>query len=247
MRSVLNRSLLVLLPALLLGAATGTPAAGGVNLLTPHSAVYKVKISVLSGELTTRLSRADDRYVAVHRVAPTGMARMLVNGTIEETSGFELAPDGVRPLHYTSVDTIAGDASEADFTFDWEERSIDGELDGKPVTMEFDGEAHDRISIQYAMMRDMLAGETGRRYVLFDIDEFKTLEITNIGEQEIEVPAGRFTAIGIRHQAKGSSRVTTLWCVPELDYLPAIIEQHRKGELRLRAVLARYEPDDRAG
>jgi hypothetical protein len=39
----------------------------------------------------------------------------------------------------------------------------------------------------------------------------------------------------------GSSRVTTLWCVPELEYLPVIIEQHRKGKLNLRAVLASYE------
>ncbi|HEX5788446.1 MAG TPA: DUF3108 domain-containing protein [Woeseiaceae bacterium] len=237
-----------LLPALLLlWSGPGTPATGSEQALTPHSAVYKVKISVLSGELHTRLSRADDRYVAVHRVAPTGMARMLVNGTIEETSGFEVAHDGVRPLHYTSVDTISGDESEADFTFDWAEQSVAGELDGKPVTMEFDGEAHDRISIQYAMMHDMLAGETGKRYVLFDIDEFKTLEISNIGTREIDVPAGRFTAIGIRHQAKGSSRVTTLWCVPELDFLPAIIEQHRKGELKMRATLARYEADSRSG
>ncbi|MCH8137152.1 MAG: hypothetical protein IIB77_14350 [Proteobacteria bacterium] len=47
----------------------------------------------------------------------------------------------------------------------------------------------------------------------------------------------------MQHQAEGSSRTTTLWCVEELDYLPVIIEQHRKGKLRMRATLIRYTPD----
>jgi hypothetical protein len=223
----------------LLFAHPGTAADDGE--LTPYSATYKVKIRILSGELTTRLSHTGDDYLAVHRVAPTGVARALVNGAIEETSSFVLGPDGVQPLHYTSDDTVSGDKNKADFRFDWSTHSIAGELNGEPVEMTFEGVAHDRISIQYAMMRDMLAGEAGKQYVLFDIDEFKTLEITLLDEREVEVPAGSYRALGIRHQAVGSSRVTTLWCVPELEYLPVIIEQHRKGKLNLRAVLASYE------
>lgn len=233
-----------LAPAMvLLAVGASTPLRASDTTLTPHSAVYDVKIRFLSGELTTRLSRADNRYVAIHRVAPKGLAAALVGGTIEESSGFELEADGVRPLHYKSSDTITSDKTQADFRFDWSTHSIEGELDGKPMEMPFDGAAHDRVSIQYAMMRDMLAGEADSTYVLFDIDEFKTLNITIMGEKEIEVPAGRYEAIGIRHQAEGSSRITTLWCVPELDYLPAIIEQHRKGKLNLRATLAHYEAD----
>lgn len=224
-----------------------SPVSAEEASLTPYSAEYDVKIRFLSGQLTTRLSRADNRYVAVHRVQPTGVAAVLVKGTIEESSGFALEPGGVVPLHYTSSDTISSDKTQADFRFDWSTNSISGELNGKPVVMGFDGAAHDRISIQYAMMHDMLAGEAGKTYVLFDIDEFKTLHISLLGEKDIEVPAGRYRAVGIRHQAEGSSRITTLWCVPQLDYLPAIIEQHRKGKLNLRAVLARYEADEDGG
>jgi hypothetical protein len=219
------------------------PAAAADVQLTPHSAEYEVKIRILSGELTTRLVRTDTGYKAVHKVEPKGIAAALLKGDIEESSSFVLAAEGVRPLHYTSVDTISSDKTQADFRFDWAEESIAGELDGQAVEMSFDGAAHDRISIQYAMMRDMIAGETDRTYVLFDIDEFKTLHIKMIGTKEVKVPAGRYTAVGIQHQAQGSSRVTTLWCVPELDYLPVIIEQHRKGKLNLRAMLASYEAE----
>jgi hypothetical protein len=76
--------------------------------------------------------------------------------------------------------------------------------------------------------------------VLFDIDEFKTLVVRNIGQRKVSTPAGDYTAVGIQHQAENSSRVTTLWCVEELGYLPVVIEQHRKGKLRMRAELSDY-------
>ena len=50
--------------------------------LTPHSATYKVKISVLGGELRTRLDATDTGYEAKHVIRATGMARMLARGSI---------------------------------------------------------------------------------------------------------------------------------------------------------------------
>jgi hypothetical protein len=66
--------------------------------------------------------------------------------------------------------------------------------------------------------------------------------VRKIGVRKVDVPAGKFEVIGIQHQAEGSRRVTTLWCAEELDYLPVIIEQHRKGKLRVRATLNKYSP-----
>jgi hypothetical protein len=77
---------------------------------------------------------------------------------------------------------------------------------------------------------------------LFDVDELKTIEVRKIGTRTVKVPAGEYEAIGLEHQAVGSKRITTMWCVPELDYLPVIIEQHRKGDLKMRAVLTSYSP-----
>ena len=89
-------------------------------------------------------------------------------------------------------------------------------------------------------MHDLLNGGPDERYVLFDIDEFKTLIVRNVGERTVSTPAGNFQAVGIQHQAENSSRITTLWCVEELGYLPVLIEQHRKGKLRMRAELSNY-------
>lgn len=209
-------------------------------LLTPHSAEYRVKISVLSGKLTTRLDATERGYAAIHRIEPTGMARMVAGGTIEETSLFDATDDGVLPVHYLSNDTLSRDKTRAKIAFDWDTRSISGTVNDQPVSDTLADVVHDRVSIQYQLMHDLKNGGAHGTYTLFDIDELKTLNITLIGSREFTVPAGKFTAIGVQHQAEGSSRVTTLWCVPELDYLPIIIEQHRKGKLRLRATLSDY-------
>lgn len=222
---------LVMLPA---AAALAEP------VLTPHSAEYRVKISVLSGRLTTRLDATDTGYAAIHRIEPTGMARVVAGGTIEETSLFDATEDGVLPVHYLSNDTLSRDKTSANIAFDWRNRTLAGTVNDQPISGTLDDVVHDRVSIQYQLMHDLKNAGAHGTYTLFDIDELKTLNITLIGSREFTVPAGTFTAVGVQHQAEGSSRITTLWCVPELDYLPIIIEQHRKGKLRLRATLSDY-------
>ncbi len=227
----------------LLVAMLTTATAAAEERLTPHSAEYKVKISILSGKLNTRLQETDSGYEATHRIVPTGLARMLKRGSIEETSGFESTSDGVLPIRYVSTDTLSKDKTRADISFDWSTGAVTGTVNDEHVERVLEELAHDRVSIQYELMVDLMNGGPGETYILFDVDRLKTLNVSRVGTKEVKVPAGNYTAVGIQHQAEGSSRVTTLWCVEELDYLPVIIEQHRKGKLRMRAILSRYTPE----
>ncbi|MFQ5609127.1 MAG: hypothetical protein ACE5F8_02540, partial [Woeseiaceae bacterium] len=101
----------VLLTAVLLGL-TGA-AHASEQVLTPHSAEYKVKISVLSGKLRTQLRATETGYEATHRIDPTGLARLFTGGIIDETSRFETVHDGVLPQKYVSTDTISRDKTRA--------------------------------------------------------------------------------------------------------------------------------------
>ncbi len=212
------------------------------NSLTPHSAEYKVKISVLSGRLRTQLRATDTGYEATHEIVPTGIARLFRKGSISETSRFAVTADGLLPTRYRSSDTLTRDKTRADFEFDWATGKATGTVNGEAVQAILDDVVHDRVSIQYELMRDMLNGGPSDQYILFDVDRLKTINVRIVGTKRVKVPAGRFDAIGIQHQAENSSRVTTLWCVEELGFLPVLIEQHRKGKLRLRASLRKYQP-----
>lgn len=227
---------LICLPLLATAAATALAE----QPLTPYSAEYKVKISILSGRLTTELRSLADGYEAVHVIEPQGLASMLKDGEINERSRFSADDDGIRANWYRSEDSLSSDQTRAEVTFDWSASEISGTVNDDDIRFALDGIAHDRVAIQYQLMHDLLNGGPDERYVLFDIDEFKTLIVRNVGERTVSTPAGDFRAIGIQHQAENSSRVTTLWCVQELGYLPVLIEQHRKGKLRMRAELRTY-------
>ena len=233
-----------LLAAALLGlpllAALAAVPARAEPALTPYAAEYTVKISVLSGRLTTELRPFADGFEAIHVIEPKGLASVLKNGEINEHSRFDPHAGGIRATWYRSNDSLSSDETRAEVTFDWAASEISGTVNEQDVRFALDGIAHDRVAIQYQLMHDLQNGGPDERYVLYDIDEFKTLVVSTVGERQVSTPAGDFTAVGIQHQAENSSRVTTLWCVEELGYLPVVIEQHRKGKLRMRAELKSY-------
>ena len=209
--------------------------------LTPHTAQYKVKISVVSGQLNTELRKTADGYVAHHVIKPTGLAKLITGGTMDVTSTFSSEVGGVKPIRFQSVDTIRKDP-DVDLTFDWSTNEVSGTVGEENVLLQLEGIAHDNVSIQYELMHDLLNGAPDEQYVLFDVDKMRVANVSMAGEKQIKTKAGTFTAIGVQHQKEGSSRITTLWCVEELDYLPVVIEQRRKGKLKFRATLVKYTP-----
>jgi len=233
----LHSIVVLLLGALLLPGLTDAETS-----LTPHTAEYRIKISVLGGKLNTELKATDGGYTATHVIRPTGMSRIFSKGTIAETSSFLPAVAGVRPDKYWSDNSLSRDKSRVEIQFNWETGVASGTANNEAVLFTMDAIAHDRVSIQYELMYDLLNGEPGNQYTLFDLDRLKTINVRNIGHKTVKVPAGKFEAVGIQHQAENSKRITTLWCVEELGYLPVIIEQHRLGKLRMRAALTSYEP-----
>jgi hypothetical protein len=212
------------------------------TLLTPHKAQYRVKISVLGGQLDTELKSTADGYQATHTIKATGLSRMISSGRIRESSEFDRHLDGIRPTTYISNDTLTRDKTRAAITFDWARGEANGTVNNEAFHTDMEGLAFDRVAIQYELMSDLMNGGASDEYILFDIDELKTVTVKKIGRRMVKVPAGKFEAIGVQHQTPGSKRVTTMWCVEELDYLPVIIEQHRKGKLKMRAELSSYSP-----
>jgi hypothetical protein len=211
--------------------------------LTPYTARYDIKISVLGGELDASLRRTATGFEAMQVIRATGLSRLLADGEISETSQFDTTPMGVMPRVYRSQDTLTKERIDATIRFDWEAGEARGIVNGEQLVTAIDGLAHDRVSIQYELMQDLLNDDPGDRYLMFEVDKLRPVDITFVGHKTVDVPAGRYDVIGVRHQAEGSKRATTLWCAEALGYLPVIIEQTRKGKLRVRAVLVEYVPD----
>jgi hypothetical protein len=231
------RSILCLLAIL----ATQMPTASAEVSLVSHTAEYKIKISLLGGTLKTIVQQTDAGFSSSSVIKPTGIASWLMKGTIEESSEFTAGSDGIRPMVYDSADTLSKEDKFMHFDFDWEGDSLSGKINGEEFSFELSDNVHDRVSIQYELMHNLLNGKTSSEYGLLDGEKLKQIQIKTIGTKEIKTPFGKFMAIGIQHSATNSSRVSTLWCAEELGYLPVLIEQHRRGKRRVRAVLTNYE------
>ena len=207
--------------------------------LTPHRAEYKVKISIVSGQLNTELRATDSGFVATHAVKAVGMSRIFTNGTMRVSSEFTAEDDGVKPVSFHETDTIRNDP-EVQLSFDWTTDTASGTVGGEDIAIQLDGISHDNVSVQYALMHDLLNAGTKEVYTIFDIDKMRVAQVRNIGKKTVKTKAGTYEVVGIQHQKEGSSRVTTLWCAPELGYLPVVIEQHRKKKRNFRATLTKY-------
>jgi hypothetical protein len=210
--------------------------------LTPYNAEYKVKISVLSGKLLTEVRRTETGFSAKSTIKPAGIMNIFLNGYIEESSWFSVSDSGVVPDRYRSIDTITSDQKEMDFQFDWNRHEVSGTIGDEHYDIPLDGPVQDRVTIQYELMYELLNGAPADHYVMMNEEELRPIFVSNIGKKNVKVPFGKFEAVGIQHRNEDSSRVSTLWCVEELGYLPVIIEQHRDGKLRVRAVLTEYAP-----
>jgi hypothetical protein len=228
--------------AVVVSLLTCVSAEAVTRQLTPHTAKYEIEISVLGGTLTTVVSAAGPGYMVNSVIKPAGLSKLVAHGAIQESSYFVTDDTGVQPRQYRSIDTLATTDKYVSFDFDWPDKLVTGRVDDEEFRAELDGRVHDRVSIQYQLMFDLLNGGASEEYSLLDGDELKHLVVKNVGKRTIKVPFGEFEAIGIQHRKEDSSRVTTLWCVEELDFLPALIEQHRDGKLVVRAALAEYEP-----
>ena len=241
MPALLQSSITRVLLAIISMACLAVAAFAGPSL-TPHTAEYKIRISILGGKLNTQFQTTESGYIAESVIRATGMSRLIAGGSIREKSWFSEGDGNIQPNQYRSADTLSRKHQVVDLDFNWTSDEVTGLINGENFHAVLDGAVHDRVSLQYGLMYDLLNGGENAEYALQDAEELKLLTVTNVGTKTVKVPFGKFVALGIQHQRLGSSRVTTLWCVEELGYLPVIIEQHRKGKLRLRAVLTKYAP-----
>ena len=137
---------------LAVAALVAAPAVSAADL-TPHTAQYKVKISLLSGQLNTELRETADGYVATHVIKPTGLAR-LRGGNMNVRSEFTAEDDGVKPVAFREIDTIRNDP-ETNIRFDWSTNKASGTVGEDAVNLQLDGLSHDNAFVGRRMLSCM--------------------------------------------------------------------------------------------
>ena len=100
----------------------------------------------------------------------------------------------------------------------------------------------DTMSVQIALMHELLAGNTPRYFVIVDKGRIKDYNYTAVGEETLVTPIGEYRTLVFRSTRPGSDTGTYFWCAPELGYLPLKVERREGSKVQWSMALQTASP-----
>jgi hypothetical protein len=174
---------------------------------------------------TLRLEHGDgDTWIYSSTNAPRGLG-YLYPMRPKLRSTLRISDQGVQPLSFKAEG--AGDSHDADVSFDWSAGRASGVYEGTAVDLPLKPGVQDDLSVQIAMMVELLHGRTPEQLWMIDKNSVREYRYRREGTETIDTPLGRIDTIIYSSQHPGSPRVTRFWCAPSAGYLPMRVEQKR--------------------
>ena len=195
------------------------PASGTIRF-----AINKESIGLQVGRAEHRWEFSEDgRYKLTGITETSGLAALLKPLRLETESSGRLVAGGLQPEHLRSLKNGKDNNENADF--DWSTGEVRLSRDGS--TRPIAPGTQDILSLNYqlAFFGKLAEGQrlgvvTGKKYERYDLD--------SLGEEEIEVPAGRFRTLHLRAM---TDTVTEIWIALDHGCLPVKIRfTDKKGE-----------------
>ena len=184
------------------------------------------------GESTLRLERdLGDKWKYISTTAPRGLGHLFRSRDIVNESFMQETATGMRPLTYRAEDGSDSTDRDSDLAFDWEKGRATGIANGHRVDMEVPEGTQDDLSVQVALMYELLAGRTPAGFRVFDEKGVREYGYFHEGSATLDTPLGAVQTEIYRSQRDGSPRATRFWCAPAYGFLPMRAEQRRKGEV----------------
>lgn len=212
---------------------------------TPYAATYSARYrGFRMGNLRYTLSSPQrGRFIFESRAEPRLIARLFVSEDAIERSVMLIDAEGVRPLDWFREDGKSGEKEDGVLTFDWEHGRVRGTVKEDPVDLPTEAGLQDPLSFLIAIQTALLRGHEPGTVPMVDGDRIKRYHNTRLGTEKIKTEAGEFSAVIYSTTRPGSDRVSRVWYVPSLSYLPVRAEQEREG--RVESVLELVEVEGR--
>lgn len=230
----------ILCAALLLPLALGVVIEAAEPQVASYTARYEVEFrGRVAGMAEFAVSHDERRgiYTFSSRTRARGLLRLARPNEVVERSDFVVENGQIRPLEFRYEDGSRKGEDDFHLVFDWAQGFVAVNRGGESFQLELTPGVLDRGAMQVALMRDIEATGRPGPYTVANDDELASYEYVRQDDGKIETASGTFRAQSFLQQRAGSSRTTLVWVVPELRYLPAVIEQYRDGELRTRMSL----------
>ena len=206
-------------------------AAAHADELKPFNASYKwIWHGLTVAQSTLQLEQKDDTWIYHSRSEPRGIGR-LMSERPAQTSVMRVTDAGVQPLSYHADDGTPSTKRDADVTFDWTAGHASGVYENARVDMPIVAGIQDDLSVQIAMLVELLRGRTPQRFSMINGNSVREYRYVRESEAQLTTAIGAIATVVYRAQKEGSPRATRFWCAPSRGYIPVRVEQKRQDEL----------------
>jgi hypothetical protein len=207
-------------------AAPAAAAAASTGRLEAFQAAYGWRWQGATVAISTlKLEHGDaDTWIYSSTSEPRGLGRLYPMRP-KLRSSLRVTDKGVQPLSFKAEG--GGDNHDADVKFDWSAGRVTGVYEGTAVDLPLKPGVQDDLSVQIAMMVELLHGRTPEQLSMLDKNSWREYRYQREGADTIATPLGQINTIIYSSQHPGSPRVTRFWCAPSLGYLPMRVEQKR--------------------
>lgn len=218
----------------LLTASLGTlhPAAGAIAL-PEFTAQYDLGAAGLGlGRATVSLTRQGPelRYQSISQ--PVGALALVLKQQVIEESVARVEGSRLVPLRYEYRHEGSDKNRDVSYRYDWDRRVAHVDVRGKRADIRVAPGTLDPNVLRLALMRDVSSPKTSYAYPVLNRGKLRTYRFAELGTEPVQTPLGRYQTVKLQRVDGGKSDDSfTVWCAPDLHYLPVKIEKVEEGRL----------------
>lgn len=112
--------------------------------------------------------------------------------------------------------------------FDWANGHVTSQVNDTVYEFALEEHALDQSGYQVNLMIDLAKGLRDISYPVARKNKMRVYEISYIGNEQIETALGTVDTVVIQRK---EGKVTTMWCAPDLYYLPVKIQHEEDGSV----------------
>ncbi|NOX09476.1 MAG: DUF3108 domain-containing protein [Gammaproteobacteria bacterium] len=218
---------LIVITVLLLKQTIVLAGEDGIISIPSFKATYSASmasVSVGEASVSYQYNPQTQDYYYQREAWPTGLAALFIATRIKETSSGSIIDNRARPVEYHYERSNKPDKNRS-IHFDYQATAIkvtDSKID-QPISV--DSGTTDSLVMTLNMMFDLEAGDRELSYTFIKRGKIKTYTFNVEGKEQIKTQNHTYETVRVRRIRENSKRSTTLWCAPELHYLPVKIEE----------------------
>ena len=229
-------------------ASTDVSAATKIDqaqvLPTPFRAVYEADYKGLP-----------IRATAIRELQQSAANQFILSSTatsffasVSEVSNLTLTvKNHLIPIEYQYHRKGIGKNRHTALRFDWPAQRVIDEIQSTPWAMTIPTGTLDKLSYQLQMRYELLtAYQRGQpwptlAYQVVDGGELKTYRFEVLGEENVDTPIGRFSALKIARVRTDSDRTTIFWLAPAYEFLLVrFLQEEQSGGFELLLKEAKF-------